>query len=503
MTTTVFTENLANYLLDNFDVTKANENNIWIGGRIQSRKQFCESNMKMKLLQEASVLDVLDWTDMERVKFYKGVFDCVGTFLKDEALGRFKEGNLPESELDRGNFIPLLDVRTDQLLMFNTPANQISEMTYKAWERKLTKDERVFITDKMRDALLVYDPYELASLVPIDFEGMEVLKVNTYKPPAWRMEQPPEFVECPEVIWKVLKHIFPDKKCLDFVLNWMHLALTKRNETYLVLNGKKGIGKGVFCSMLSALVGMENYSESPSSLLTKDFNSVLDKKRMIVMDEEKVGKTEHTKLKRFINKYQNIEKKGIDADHAVEIFNNYVISNNELSDMYIEPDDRRFSVPDLTIKNIFEILTQDQLDQLHDDLENDAELVWEFGYFIFEYGKSKFLNQFSTWKGVRFWELAYNSLYEWKKFIVDKVLSCDEVEYEIGRMRKEFVADNPNFARFPKNPKRIEDFLINYLHRGEIVLGEVVKEEGKWYVVPDDRYMPDEGSTNDGDDDIL
>jgi len=500
--TATLEENLANYLLDNFDITKANENNIWVGGARSSRKQFCEKYMKSTLLTEAQVFEIVDWNEGDRSTFYRKVFDAVGGFLIDETLGKFEEGELPESELSRGHFIPLLDIRTDSVIMFNTVSNQLSEVSFKAWERRLSKDERAIVNVKMRDALLTYDPYDLKSLVHTHFEGFQVLKVNTYIPPKWRSRPAPESVKCPERIWRILTHLFPEQRCLDYVLNWMHISLTKRNETYLVLNGSKGIGKGVFCSILSALVGRENYDEAPSSLLTGQFNSVLDKKRAILMDEFKVGKSEHNKLKRFINKYQNIEKKGIDADKSTEIYNSYLISNNDLTDMYLESDDRRFSVPDLTSKLMTEVMTDEEAESLLYDLEHDEELQYEFGYFVFLYGKQQRLNQFSVWKGPRFWELVYTSLKEWQKMIVDKILSCDDEEYEIRALAKEFNAENAQMSKFPNNIKRIETFLINYFHLGVERIGKVERLDDRYYIIPEEKYMPKD-SDGDSDDDGL
>lgn len=483
-------ELMANYLLDHLKITRVSDRFVWQDKIKSTRKQFCDLNIKVKQLKESDCVDVLDYTRAEQDDFYKTVLDAVQGFLREEIDGKYDFADLPMVEMDRSKLIPVLDIKTDLIILFNSFTKAISEISYKAWERKIPNDEKEVINQKMRDALLEYDPYHLETFVPTTFEGMEVLKVNTYTPPQWRLEAPPEEIECPEEIEIVLSHLFPDPLCREFVLNWMYTALIGRNETYLVLNGKKGVGKGVFETLLAALVGREHYTEAPPSLLNTQFNASLDKKRLVVMDEFKVGKSEHTRLKRFINKWQSIEKKGIDADRATETYNSYVISNNDVTDMFIETDDRRFSVPDLTNELLTDVLHMDDIELLTQELENNGDIVKEFGYYIYEYGSSTRYDQFSTWKGPRFWDLAFNSLYEWQKFIADKIFSTGEEEYNLGTLNREFSKDvNNKFARFPRNPKKIGDFLNGYLHKGEYPLGTVEKIDGENTIVTNAKWV--------------
>ena len=508
-------ENLANYVLDSFDVKRVNVNYVWIGTDRIGRKKFL-NEFTAKTYQKADCVEILDWKGSDREDFLKEALDMVGSFLSDEMRKKYHDEDVPEIVIDRTNLVPVLDLKNAEIILFNKKTKTISEICFKAWERKLSKLEMSLVSETMRDALLTYDPYDLETFVPVIWEGMEVLKVNTYTPPPWRKSREPDKVEMPPIIWDLLEHLFPDDKCLDFVLNWMYLALIKRNETYLVLNGAKGIGKGIFCSVLAALVGREHYTDAPVSLLSGHFNAALDKKRLIVLDEFKVYKNEHTKLKKYINKFQNIEKKGIDADRASEIYNSYVVQNNDVTDMYIEADDRRFSVPDLTARPITDTIPQKDLDKLVIELEDsESELVKQFGYYIYKYGERKDLNSFSVYRGAHFWTLAYHSLREWQKFIVDKIINKEDVEFRLKDLAREFKKDSSNqFCKFPRNYQKVRDFLNNYKHGGsDEVLGEVEKIDNEWFIYPSEEYRADdiegqnkkgsEESGEKGDDDFL
>lgn len=487
-------ENLANYLMDNFKFTRINKTHVFLGKERISRSKFIDDHIKIKVLQDAECIEVADYPKAEKDRFFKRVLDAIGQQLIDDFYDSRAAVDVPNLDLNRAQLVPLLDIKTDNIILYNNQIKNISEISYKAWERKMSKDDKGYIASLMRDALFAYDPYNLESFVPVEFESMEVLKVNTYSPPKWRLRPDPGHfdAECPEIIDRVLNHVFPDPKCRRFVLNWAWQALMTRNETYLVLNGPKGLGKGVFCELMVALVDKRHYSKAPMAFLTGQFNAVLDKKRLILIDEFKVGKDEHTRLKGYINKSQNIEKKGIDADKAVETFNSYIITNNDVTDMFIECDDRRFSVVDINSSRLDHVIDRKEITELIARLEDeDDDLIYQFGYYIYHYGKARGLDEFSYYQGKRFWELCYSSLYEWKRFIVDKILSREAKEYEIADLDREFQKDNLHSPiKFPRNYKRIGEFLVNYWHEGQDPLGVVDEEYNTKLIRVNEKYWP-------------
>ena len=405
--------------------------------------------------------------------------------IKDAATS-----DLPETNVDPYAYIPIVDVETEKKVVVNKHTKEITKISFEYWLNLLNKDEKYAALEELRSGLFKYDPYDISTLIIIEYQSSEILKVNTYFPPAWRRREAPAVApECPKLVDKLLKHIIPDETCLDFCINWAYNALVHRNETYLVLNGSKGIGKGVLTSIIRMLIGPGNFSEAPVGLLANQFNAALSDKRVISMDEFNVGKKEHTKLKRYINKNQTIEFKGVDATEESETFNSYVIQNNDVTDMYLEYDDRRFSVPDLTTKDLQDVMPKSEIDALVEMVESDEELAYQFGYWVLMTGESIDYSPFSTWKGEKFYTLVYNSLREWQKHFVDKIVSKNEVVLDIKKIRKEYMKEHIS-GGFPRNISKIDDFFTNYRHLGTDILGTVERCEdtGEWLIKIDNKY---------------
>lgn len=497
-------EKLADYCIDVLKVTWCNNREVMIEDSDKMlRRDFIDQHFNSAGIKKADAFEFYDLPREQQDQVMKDLFYVLRQEFEAETKEKYNLHGLDieNNEGFRDGLVPLVDVRTGNIFLYNKKIRQISEMHYKAYEKGLSYAEKKYLSDNLLDVLVSYDPYVLQPLIPVEWEGSMITQVNTYSPPSWRLKEDTG-TEPDERIWELLEHLFPDDKTLDYVLNWMYHALVLRNEVYLVLNGPKGVGKGVFCSLLAALVGRVHYTEAPKNFLDSGFNAVLDKKRLIVLDEVRVGKKQHTTLKRYINKYQAIEKKGVDADKTSETYHSYVISNNEVSDMYLETDDRRFFVADLTTSPLLDIWTPKEIQDFAQALEReDDELIRPFGFWLYNHGKGENLGQFSFFKGKRFWECCYTGLTDWKKFIVDKVKSCESESYSVIDLQKEYRREN-NFSGakyFPKDYQRIRDFLNNYLVNGVYRLGDLTKVDGLMSLVPSDTYMPEE-SEQDGED---
>ena len=108
-----------------------------------------------------------------------------------------------------------------------------------------------------------------------------------------------------------------------------------------------------------------------------------------------------------------------------------------------------------------------------------------------KYGRSKDLSNFSVYKGKKFYDLIYHSLYEWQKFIVDKILNgeSDDGELDVKRLSKEFSKDEGKYARFPRNMKKVDDFLMNYRHEGESRIGKYANIDGERLIIVDENFI--------------
>jgi len=441
--------------------------------------------------------DFFEWDEKDKNEISEEVcrtINGINRSAKLNELGVVDEGGIP---IEFTDYLPFYDLKTANSVLVYRSSGAISPLSPILWEKFVSKESKAMLHPIV--GYLVFNPYESSLYTTCDFDGTQIQKLNLYEPPKWMGSRKDkisaeeiEELTCPEIVMEFMSHLFPDEKCRDFVFSWMHHALAKRAETYLVLNGKKGAGKGLFCEvLLMNLMGENNYRIAPESILDSIFNSALDKTRMLVMDEIKVDSLKHlNRLKKYINNKQNIEKKGIDADTVVETFSSNVISNNSITDMMLEYDERRFSVPEITEVPLIKSWGQDKIDDLMSAME-DPEVQRQFGFWVLYKAKVEHSTPFSVWKGTRFNRIVYVSLAEWKKTIVDTVLSKEHTEISIKDLRKMYKSrvESTN-VRFPSNIPRIVSFVENYLHEGEHSLGEVVYEQGDHFIIPSNKYLP-------------
>lgn len=482
---------LLNYLFENFTSITSTSRTITLNHIVYYSMDFREL-LENDILEKTELF--VDYhrnykTESSKKQLVQSLFNKVAIRIinKNEEIRkeRLANSNVPECKLTKA-YIPLLDIVTNTRSLFDPITGKVSNVCYDAVLGVMSKSEKLIFLDELRHVKNEYDPYNIKILNEIDFEGQPLMSVNRYMAPQWRFT-PNIKSNCPKVIDKLLRHMFPTEESLEYILDWLFYCLVDRNEAYLVLNGAKGIGKGVFCALITALVGKDNSVEAPVGFLEGQFNSVLDQKRFILMDEFQVTSKNHAKLKRYINKFQNIEKKGMDANSSSETFNSFVISNNDESDMYLEHDDRRFSVPDITKKPLLKVMSEKEIQGLMRELEvEDSELIREFGYYIFNRGRNVELTYsvFTVFKGDKYYALVENSLKEWQKFLFNKIMDDEDGELNLVELRSEYSRVDAR-RKLPTNISKIKDFLKNYRHGGTKVLGEAVKKYNEWYIIRD------------------
>jgi len=388
------------------------------------------------------------------------------------------------------DLIPFISIENAKLMMFyNKNTGEILPLDYQTYERTEDKDHR---TPLVR-AIIKFNPYRPETIYVSESDyGKECTHINTFKRPEWQLprellhEERKEFCKLPTIIDSFMRHLFPDDNCRDYVYDWLHYALAKRCETYLVLNGAKGIGKGIFTDHLCrSLLGKENFVIAPPGALESNFNAILKDKRMIAFDEFRIDDEDKiNKLKRYINRDQTIEHKGVDIGKTIETFNSFIISSNSLADMRISWDDRRFSVLDICDTKLNEVWTKEQIENLIEELEPTSKTMQEFGYWLLY--RSSRDNEFAVYKGKHFYKLCYSSLPEWSRVVIDEILGAKSDSVDDAQLKLAYKESNP-MGKFP-NPHKVEDFLKNYKHEGKYYLGEFKRDNRSWYIQVDRHF---------------
>lgn len=398
------------------------------------------------------------------------------------------------------DLVPFVSIKNYNTKMFyDKNTGEIYPLDHKTYELTVEKDARKIPIP----ALIQFNPYRPETIyVGVSPYGKECTHINTFKRPEWQLpreltiEERKELCKLPHIIDNFMRHLFPDDNCRNFVLDWLHHALVKRCETYLVLNGAKGIGKGIFTDHLCrSLLGKDNHVIAPPGALESNFNALLKDNRMIVFDEFRIDDEEKiNKLKRYINKDQTIEFKGVDTGETIETFNSFVISSNSLADMKIYWDDRRFSVADMVNKKLDEVWPKEQIEELIEALEPDSTTMQNFGYWLLYRNPAE--NEFYAYKGKHFYKLCYSSLPEWSRTIIDEIQSAKTDTIDADELKLAYKEVNP-MGKFPTAHK-IEDFLKNYKHEGKYYLGEFQRDSRSWYIKVDHHFYKPIAQDNTG-----
>ena len=466
---------LATELLNKYEEITVNGNNQVSYGKTpkikKSMRDFSEKVMK-PMIMELKLIQLL-MVEIDQV--------LESTLKEIIFMNKDKKKDMPVSQTEEiiKSLVFLVDpTDPNKQCVLDTRTNSLTNYSVDSL-KMYSIDKKQFIFQR---AVLEFNPYK-PSQYTVNV-GIDVTPAyNLYNPPKWRTnltltKEEISELNPPKIFSEFIERLVPNEKCRNFVLDWMHHALVAKNNTYLVLNGAKGIGKNILSNdIMSKLVGENYHVIAPESATDSNFNSFLLDKRVIVMDEKKVPDGPAlNKLKRYINAGQAVEKKGVDSNKTIETFNSFIICNNKAEEMHIEYDDRRFSVIDLTKKSLKKKKDtpdgwdKDKIESLSNMSDED---VSQLGYWLF-YRTPKFDTD-TAWIGEHFYYLCYTSCTEWQKIIVDFCVEGKKETFGQRDLKKEYRNRNGS-TKSPKKQKII-DFVDNYLHQAKYSLGELIEDD--------------------------
>lgn len=493
-------EELIKHFYEKAKITSKSKTKVIIDGRLLDAGDFFSHCLgKYKFFEEhIQATGIWKLSDKEKSEWTRKFW--AEYFAYDRNNSVYSSDAFEGSSINTTEFELVLDYHTGKKVVFNNKLRIISKMHSDAYVKSLTAHQRKLIMDQgTKLATFSFNPYNDFEKRLINFEGQKVVEFNCFTPPAWRCndegrldvdielrytaERPPKIFE------EFMAHLFPSKEHRRDVIHWMHNAVFGRNETYLCLNGIKGAGKNLLCDLLGKLVGEDYYRKANERFFDEGFNALLDRARLIMLDELKVENVKHqNRLKSYINKGQNIERKGVDADKTIETFNSYIINNNDISDMLIVWDDRRFSVPDITEVKLLDVWDQSKIDGFA-ALFDDLDFLRSVGFWLKNFGKIEDRGQFYAIKGIRYWKIVFNSLTEWQKIIVEAVVSKEKSEYGVGDLKQTYKR-RVDASKFPFKIQKIGDFVSDYRHLGLNKLGTVEGTGENAVIIPSEAFKP-------------
>jgi len=198
-----------------------------------------------------------------------------------------------------------------------------------------------------------------------------------------------------KVIYEILINIFGEKEYLERFINWIAYILQERKKSYtawLITSNVQGIGKDLmFIRMLMPLFGDKQCQMMNGSRIAKNFNKI-DMNCFLrgyneVFSAGNVKENLHRKesLKDLITApYQSIEIKGVDTFQSHN-FMNFILFSNSEHPIFIDEEDRRFSViRNDDAKKVSELSIYREEKYLEPDIANElsdfADIIFTLKY---------------------------------------------------------------------------------------------------------------------------
>lgn len=278
-------------------------------------------------------------------KFYKGLKAMAPQIVARPPLEEGAEvlafyARNQSSQLKIGTFLPISRrIRLDN-------ANETSANAW-LWSWGVPRRGPLELYD------VVFDPTSSDQYLP----GTRT--INMFRPTDYMLQQkssnkPSTLKDLPRFINTLLRSVLgnPTEEELAHFVNWLAFIFRKRTKvgTAWILHGTKGTGKGKFFEhVLKPLLGEDVVASVQLGLLNTDFNSIIDNKLLVFVDESTQRSVDNSaammaKLEHWITEpYISIHAKGKDAQPKPS-YTNFILASNEKDPVRLPEDDRRFNV---------------------------------------------------------------------------------------------------------------------------------------------------------------
>lgn len=385
-------------------------------------KNICKKNFEKAKNSKIQVNtgDVSFYTDQRSQKRLKQIFFCENPNEKGYILTPFENTYLVSDD-------PV------NLNIFKKDLNFLGENVYEEWARQN------LIIGSMQ-----YKPWANT----LELNESDVYLLNTYVKPEWvkKIKSNCQWGSVHPLIRCFYEHLFPNSEQRVYALNWIACSIQctrlKRDKpklsTYLTLIGDTGLGKGICIEHhMRYLHGTLNYMEDKTKNIGERFTISSYLKKTLVHFSEAAIKDEdaYDALKSLESVYQGVEPKHGTATLKKTYFN-VVWACNHLNRMrYLDPDDRRFAILDITSdklynKRCFDSVTQEEVvfdDANINKLIYDEEVLISFAEYLLGL-EPDFKKAEKPMKNTqRYKEVMLCSRPEW---VVETVLLLNNIDWE-------------------------------------------------------------------------
>lgn len=384
------------------------------------------------------------------------------------------KGEIIRAKLKFKDLVPIFDIskETKDVQVYNTQTQQITKMNGKLLLDSVTKEQREVLMQKALYGKLTYEPFVEDPYWYDVQNGEEVAVFNLYQKPEWAFIKKEKAVKV-DLFEDFMHHLYIGKECRTFIYNWMLWMIKKRNQTVLLLNGQKGIGKGVFAEICRNLVGESNYQLVGDSFFRSRFNAEAENKRLMFVDEVPIKDSYNDNIKFMCNDTIPIEKKGKDVEGNTRNHASFIVSNNYIYENYIDLADRRISVPEITETPVLKVFSESDIEHFMSQFQSPEGARWIVN-FLYENETDQ--TPFSVWKGEKFWTLCFEGMEQWKKFTVEYIeANSNPIKYVD---LKDIYEVETGFRTMP-SAEKLGEFLKNFKDREGNQYAKLVRDENK------------------------
>jgi energy-coupling factor transporter ATP-binding protein EcfA2 len=275
-----------------------------------------------------------------------------------------------------------------------------------------------------------YDPFALASK-----QGF----INLYTLPPWKKikDAKPEITEKMKFFFEFL---FPEQESRDVAMRWILRSIKGRAQEYLVLCGPQGSGKSLFAgTLLKTIHGEQNFFLGKEDFITNHFIGYIENKTLGFIDEFSVwSRAQGDVLKNRINDSLMIEGK-FQNQRTITNTCSFVLATNYYYAIHIDPTTpRRFSVPELTDKNLLTEMGEVWVDHLVSEMKDDETIANFMAWLTQNYSYKKF----EAYHGKTYERMTKESALPEIKFIVNRIFEKQNPKLSIADMRLAFLREH-------------------------------------------------------------
>lgn len=199
-----------------------------------------------------------------------------------------------------------------------------------------------------------------------------VHQYNLYEAPAW------EYLEAtgepdPLVI-KFYDHLIPDSNQRKIFFSEINHIITSRLQIAQLLFSKvKGTGKNTYVNHMKHLVGPHNYFPLESGFLSNNFSGEIRHRRLLFIDEARLtNEKDKDKFKSLLNDEIPTQAKFQETTKSKN-YASFILAVNHSHSIWVEPNDRRFSIYDVTETKLEKSFTKQEIKTLVHKLFTDAQ----------------------------------------------------------------------------------------------------------------------------------